>query len=678
MSYEEFTNSGKQDAMRLEVSKIGIDVPKGSERQQMYADVTLRARVFRTAAQSRKFDPMMPSTEPMVFENDVGVLLASRPLEEDDHLMIRLRHCDVFGDKDIGSVKVFLNELHLLYDDPLQVRAGPFFFTLRAQNFGSLPPDGHVFGSSPTFEYKATVGPAAGGKKPKKKKKSKKTYTEVPAVTMDALIGDGDGASDQAPPAAVAPPLPAQQVENCAPPGAAEEDQPNTGVPKGTPNWGTRGPKPYQDVGGPPVGDGATIQQFMVEDDPPPPPHMQPNVVRSPQQEAPTTMVETLPPVQGEVSRGQGEVSRGLPADPPPASYTALTQQQQQQQPEFDPVTKTAPAPVPAQPAPVQPPSASGQQAAYAPPPPASQPFRTQAQQEYDQQQQRELQEQVVGGYQLNDEDEEEDDPSACPRGEVGGFGVAPLVGMPDSIPTTGVATDGSLTSSAGVPHGQMPVPGSIVHNDGGPGAVLQIHRATSIQEQLFWDGTIAPVPPYGTYAQVKQSLAQRAVAAQSAPSEDHDAASRFIGAVLKTVKTGAAKLEQGVEDALFRKNFPEQSPEIKLLETFRPAMLNGTGTPIDGTLFITNAGLFFDGPLMHFGVGWAQIVHYRRSTSMGDDAIQIFTADHKVWQLQQFDGAMARVGMLVGTRTQSKFMEALHLMGFQWWTVMNARAPEV
>ena len=544
MSYEEFQRSAAGDALKLEVSSVALDVPKGSERQMMYVDVTLRARVFRTTAQARQFDPLRPPTEPLKFETDAGVLLASPPLTDDDFLVIRLRHCEMFGDREAGCVKVPLKALPLIYDDPLSVRAGPFVFTVRPLNFGKLPPDGYVPGSSPLFTYDVASGGSSGGTRKKKKKQpgkegstssalsgglsspkisgvggrrtTEQNPVDAPAQSIEELLGEAEGSYDR---------VVAQQSTSVA-----------GGELKAT--WSTSAP---QNHGG---------EQWTVSDD----------------YHGATHQNHTLPILPAQSEARTAEV--------------------------------------------------------------------------------------------LEEEDETEVDIPYQSRSLNPSFDHSPVP-----------ATFGDPAEAARA----FADPGANFPTSSGQAEPLVIHPGKRMEDRLTWSGTIPPIPQYGTFSKVRGGIR---FLNNEPNSPTGSGVKKLFGSVMRAAKQGVSKVESTVELALFRKHFPELDGEVELLETYRPTMVNGQGTPINGTLFIGNKELCFDGPLMHYRVNWTSIKHYRRSAANGHDAIQIFVDDGTAWQLQHFDGIVANMGMMVGIRNQSKFMEALHFMGNLWWEEMQKIYP--
>jgi hypothetical protein len=111
----------------------------------------------------------------------------------------------------------------------------------------------------------------------------------------------------------------------------------------------------------------------------------------------------------------------------------------------------------------------------------------------------------------------------------------------------------------------------------------------------------------------------------------------------------------------------------IVVVESLDASALNGHGTPIEGKLFLTPTDLYFAGPLLKWhGSLCADVVHIRRVTSFGAEAMQLFTRSGLVLHLQGFDGFFARAGVALGVMSYTKFYAAWMLLLDLWHTAQS------
>ncbi len=203
------------------------------------------------------------------------------------------------------------------------------------------------------------------------------------------------------------------------------------------------------------------------------------------------------------------------------------------------------------------------------------------------------------------------------------------------------------------------------VPDDFGP---LTIVPGATAMNPLTWIGTIPPLPQRNFFHPVRGSLGQRYAKEHAV---DPSMLGKFFRGVVNTVKAGASHVENIVEVTLFKDKFPQLSLDDasgrQLLDVFRPDIASGLGSPIDGTLFITNRELCYYGVGIVVIVPWHDVLHFRKATVFGNDALQLFMRNKTVWQLTGFDGLVSKVGMMAGLRNQTKFVEAYHLVGHKW-----------
>jgi hypothetical protein len=108
----------------------------------------------------------------------------------------------------------------------------------------------------------------------------------------------------------------------------------------------------------------------------------------------------------------------------------------------------------------------------------------------------------------------------------------------------------------------------------------------------------------------------------------------------------------------------------LVVVDVLDASALNGHGTPIEGKLFLTPTDIYFVGPLLKWhGSLCADVVHVRRVTSFGAEAMQLFTRAGTVLHLQEFDGFFARAGVALGVMNHTKFYTAWMLLLDLWHT---------
>jgi hypothetical protein len=214
---------------------------------------------------------------------------------------------------------------------------------------------------------------------------------------------------------------------------------------------------------------------------------------------------------------------------------------------------------------------------------------------------------------------------------------------------------------------------------DQGP---LEIIRNDDSLKPLWYKGalpTAAPEIPVG----YRRSLRLRGLLSPASNAGGSSSLSgggggikSLFGAVTSAVANAVTDVSTVVELEMMRGHFPHiRAP---LVHAYSPQVLNGHGTPIEGSLFITTKEIAFHGPLLQFEVAFEKVLHVRRTLSFGRDCIQLFCPGHVVYQLQGLDGIVARFGSAIGVREHTKFYQGYCLIVDLWRAAKGFPAPPV
>jgi hypothetical protein len=198
----------------------------------------------------------------------------------------------------------------------------------------------------------------------------------------------------------------------------------------------------------------------------------------------------------------------------------------------------------------------------------------------------------------------------------------------------------------------------------------LQVFRNPEALKPLFYTGRLPVEDPPELPTGYRRSLRLRGLLDPAQPTTaPRNVAGgglrSLFDAVTGVMAEAAHDMANVVDLELMRGHFPAiRSP---LIASFRPHVLNGHGVPIDGILFVTTKEVAFSGALLNFHVHLASMPYMRRCTAFGKDCLQLFCEGNTVYQLQEMDGIVARLGSAIGVRTHTKFFEAFCLVTDLW-----------
>ena len=632
---------------QLEVANVVLETQDAttavSNRQVVYVDVKWRAATFRTTGQTRLFNPLGRSDAPMTFESDKGILTNKGPLGgEQDGLVISLRQCDTFGDKDRTRVKVLLDDLPLYFGVARSYRAGPFLLRLKPINFGGPLPDHQAHrGASDDPEAVIDVRYFLRG-----------NIQDPPASTialLDALAagrhgggGAGEGPEGTATRNRRQPPQEAAVCGDGTP--AVMGQRPTQFDPHaGRPLSGAKASALNSDAT---AANQPTMTTTATSDGGAPPPSPPPAPV------IPTARDLAAPAVLGSPEVTAAPTSRAADA----RSEEPAKPQIGSQQPTVSvDATQFVPTGVQGTLPPGQ--GAAYVQPSWAPPsssnPPSSNNARAIPQSDGDPHTAR-LATDRPDAY-----------GSDRHRGPTIASGGAPEESYEERLAAAAARDD----ESGGGGHGGDDWEAS---SEGD----LFIERNEQPLGFLSWRGTIPRrnmrrpdvyQRPPRLCKVLDPAFGRGGGSALAAPISFHSFAgaanqlASVFGAVVSAVREGASDVDWKVDSAALTRDFPHCTDP--LVAKYKPHMCNGHGVPVEGALYLTTNAMLFLGPMMRYQVEWQNVLFLRRKVCLGEDAIQVFGAGNVAFQLQGFDGIVSRLGTAVGVRRFSKFLEAFYLM---------------